>query len=410
MSKLKDSKIVIIGGGAVGCGTAYQLALAGETDVLVIEKESSVAAVTSAQAAGLVGQVRTTLERTQIAQWSVKTFSELQKDPKANPTWRQVGSLRVALNEARVEEFNRMMAVAKRAGLEAGLISPKEAEVKWAGMNFSMAKAIIWCPSDGYLQPSDLTMSYSAHSARRGVQFSVNTAAEQILTQDGHITGVVTNKGIIRCETVINAAGAHAFHIAKLVGLELPIVPVRHEYFISVPCNGLTPEFPVIRIPDVSLYLRTDVNALLLGGWEPNPLHTDPQKYPLNGNPPGIENDWDVLAKFAEDLIPQFPKVADLGIRSVFKGWPTFTPDGRFLIGPTDLVKGFVMAGGCNAHGVSGSAGIGRHVVESLLEPEPSPYVQSLSPNRFNEANWNWPEAQARAARVYAEYYGLTKP
>ena len=129
MNKLKDTKIVIIGGGAVGCGTAYQLALAGETDVLVIEKESSVAAVTSAQAAGLVGQVRTTLERTQIAQWSVKTFSELQKDPKANPTWRQVGSLRVALNEARVEEFKRMKAVADRAGLEAEFISPKEAPV-----------------------------------------------------------------------------------------------------------------------------------------------------------------------------------------------------------------------------------------------------------------------------------------
>src|SRR6266496_3385987 len=147
MSKLKDAKIVIIGGGAVGCGTAYQLALAGETDILLIEKEPSVAAITSAQAAGLVGQFRTTLERTQLAQWSVKTFSELQQDPKANPTWRQVGSLRVALNDARVEEFNRMKAVADRAGLEAEFITPKAAEAKWPGMNFSMAKAIIWCPT-----------------------------------------------------------------------------------------------------------------------------------------------------------------------------------------------------------------------------------------------------------------------
>src|SRR5438067_7259096 len=91
MSKIKDAKIVIIGGGAVGCGTAYQLAQAGETDILVIEKEPSVAAVTSAQAAGLVGQVRTSMERTQLAMWSVKTFSDLQKDEKSNPSWRQVG-------------------------------------------------------------------------------------------------------------------------------------------------------------------------------------------------------------------------------------------------------------------------------------------------------------------------------
>ena len=118
MSKIKDAKIVIVGGGAVGCGTAYQLALAGETDILVIEKEPSVAAVTSAQAAGLVGQVRTSMERTQLAMWSVKTFSDLQKDTKAQPTWRQVGSLRVALNDARAEEFNRMRSEERRVGKE----------------------------------------------------------------------------------------------------------------------------------------------------------------------------------------------------------------------------------------------------------------------------------------------------
>jgi glycine/D-amino acid oxidase-like deaminating enzyme len=192
--------------------------------------------------------------------------------------------------------------------------------------------------------------------------------------------------------------------------LELPIVPVRHEYFISVACQGLTPELPVIRLPDLRLYLRTDVNALLVGGWEPNPLHTDPRNFELRGEPPGIEPDWEVLAQFAADLSPHFRNVADLGIRSVFKGWPTFTPDGRFIVGPTESVKGFVMAGGCNAHGVSGSAGIGRHVAESLLETTPSPYVQSLSPNRFNGSNWTWARAQADAARAYAEYYSLSKP
>jgi len=407
MSKIKDAKIVIIGGGAVGCGTAYQLALAGETDLLVIEKEPSVAAVTSAQAAGLVGQVRTTIERTELAMWSVKTFSDLQKDTKTNPTWRQVGSLRVALNDARVEEFERMKAIADRAGLETEYITPKVAEAKWPGMNFSMAKSILWCPTDGYLQPYDLTASYCSQSGRRGVQFSVNTAAEEILMKDGRVTGVKTDKGTIQCDTVINAAGAHAFHIAKLVGLELPIVPVRHEYFISVPCDGLTPEFPVIRIPDVSLYIRTDVNALLVGGWEPNPLYTDPQKYALRGNPPGIEPDWEVLAKFAEDLVPQFPKASDLGIRSVFKGWPTFTPDGRFIIGESCRVKGFVMAGGCNAHGISGSGGIGKLLVESLLERRPSAYVKSLSPDRFTETSWNWEQARLQAARVYETYYGV---
>jgi energy-coupling factor transporter ATP-binding protein EcfA2 len=109
---------------------------------------------------------------------------------------------------------------------------------------------------------------------------------------------------------------------------------------------------------------------------------------------------------FAEQLAPEMPTVEQLGIRSVFKGWPTFTPDGRFIIGESSQVKGFVMAGGCNAHGVSGSAGIGRHVVESILDPDPSPYVKSLSPDRFNQP-WSWESVQAKAQQIYETYYDL---
>jgi glycine/D-amino acid oxidase-like deaminating enzyme len=117
--------------------------------------------------------------------------------------------------------------------------------------------------------------------------------------------------------------------------------------------------------------------------------------------------DWDVLAEFGAELAPHIPVVRELGIRSVFKGWPTFTPDGRFIIGESCRVKGFVMAGGCNAHGVSGSAGIGRHVVEAMLERQPSPYVQSLSPDRFTETSWDWTTARRRAQHIYETYYAL---
>ena len=111
------------------------------------------------------------------------------------------------------------------------------------------------------------------------------------------------------------------------------------------------------------------------------------------------------LGWFGEQLSPHIPKVTELGVRSVFKGWPTFTPDGRFIVGPSSEVKGFVMAGGCNAHGVSGSAGIGRHVVESMFEPDPSPYVRSLSPDRFTATSWGWETARRQAQHVYETYY-----
>ena len=176
-SDVKHAEIVIIGGGAVGCAVAYSLANAGKTGVLLLEKESTVAAVTTPQAAGLVGQVRNSVERTRLAMWSVETFSKLQRDEQVNPGWRQVGSLRLALCKERVAEFKRMKAVADEAGLETDFIDNRTAQAKWPMMNFDRAEAVLWCPSDGYLQPSDLTMSYVAHARRMGVRFQTRTAA-----------------------------------------------------------------------------------------------------------------------------------------------------------------------------------------------------------------------------------------
>ncbi len=407
MTDLSDAEIVVVGGGAVGCGVAYSLAKAGKPDVLVVEKENSVAAATTAQAAGLVGQVRSTIERTRLAMWSVRTFSEMQRDSEFNPSWRQVGSMRIALTSARVEEFERLKAVADKAGLDVEFIDSSAARDRWPVLDFARAKAILWCPSDGYLQPSDLTMAYRRHGQRMGVRYATGTEVQGILAKDGRVTGVETDAGTIRCELVVNAAGVHAYHIARLAGLELPILPVRHEYFVSVDAQGIESGFPVLRIPDATLYARAEVGSLLLGGWEPGAQSVEPREFSLRSDPPQITPDWDVLASFADQFAPLFPQVGELGIRSVFKGWPTFTPDGRFIIGESSRLKGFVMAGGCNAHGVSGSAGIGRHVVESILEERPSSYVRSLSPDRFTETSWDWTTARQQAQRVYETYYAL---
>ncbi len=407
MSRTQSASIVIIGGGAVGCGVAYSLAEAGLTDVLLIEKEPTVAAVTSSQAAGLVGQVRNSVERTRLAMWSVSTFSQLQQSDMARPGWRQVGSLRIALCKERLEEFRRMKEVADAAGLETHFIDNQAAQKHWPAMTFDRVAGVLWCPSDGYLQPSDLAMAYVAHARRMGVRFETGVTVRKVLVHDGRVLGVETDEGTVHCETVINAAGAHAYQVARQVGLELPIVPLRHEFFVTVAAQGLEPGLPVLRIPDASLYLRAETNALLCGGWEPSSLSCDPRGVPVTSDMPRIDEDWEVLAEFANDLAPHFPQVRDIGIRSVFKGWPTFTPDGRFLIGESCRVKGFVMAGGCNAHGVSGSAGIGRHVVESLLDDEPSDYVQSLSPDRFAETEWDWDTAREQAQYYYESYYAL---
>ncbi len=250
-------------------------------------------------------------------------------------------------------------------------------------------------------------MAYQARARAAGARFATGVRVTGILSTGDAVTGIETDHGSIRCETVIDAAGAHAYHIARMAGLELPIVPVRHEYFITVPTGGIRPDWPCLRVPDATLYGRPDVNALLLGGWESAALSLDPRSYPAQGEPPPIEPDWPVLANFAELFSPLYPPVREAGIRHVFRGWPTFTPDGRFIVGASQQAAGFVMAGGCNAHGVSGSAGIGRHLVEALLEPKPSAYVQSLGPDRFVAGSWDWAEARQKAQAVYETYYQI---
>jgi glycine/D-amino acid oxidase-like deaminating enzyme len=405
--EISDAEIVIVGGGAIGCAIAFRLAEAGKSDVLLLEKNQALASATTAQAAGLVGQVRSSEDRVRLAMDSVATFRRLQRRTGAVPNWREVGSLRIALTDARVEEFRGLLSTARRAGLEVELLDQAAAAVRWPGRLGVDVKAVLWCPSDGYLQPYDLAMAYREHARAAGVRFATDVRVTGIAVSGSAVAGVETTHGRVRCATAIIATGAHGWHVARLAGLELPIVPVRHEYLITVPIAGLRPDLPTFRVPDATLYGRPDVGALLLGGWEPQARSCDPRDYGLADEPPAIEPDWPVLANFAGLLAPLYPPIADAGIRHVFRGWPTFTPDGRFIVGASRRVPGLVMAAGCNAHGVSGSAGIGSHVVEALLEPKPSAYVQSLGPDRFTETRWSWDDARRSAQAIYERYYHI---
>lgn len=406
MPAFPDRDFIIIGGGAVGCGVAYALAKAGKTDILLLERAEDIGQVTTLQGAGLCGQVRDSAERIKLAMHSVATFRELQKG-EVKPDWHEVGSLRVALSEKRAHEFRRLKKAADEAGLEAALVDRTEAKRRWPLMDFSSATSVLWCASDGYMTPNCVVNAYAHQCRKLGVRIETGVAVQQIQVKDGRISGVQTSQGFAQCRYVINAAGAHAHHVAKLVGLDLPIVPVRHEYFVTVPMDGLKPDLPCFRIPELTLYGRVRDGGLLLGGWEPTSLHADPRSYPLPEAPPEISPDWKVLGGFEESFAKLFPTSRGAEKQRVGKGWPTFTPDGRFIIGESCRVKGFVMAGGCNAHGISGSGGIGKLLVESLLESKPSAYVRSLSPDRFTETSWSWDEARRQAAHVYETYYGV---
>ena len=407
VAEVRDAEVTIVGGGAIGCAVAYYLARAGYPDIQILER-GELAAATSGQAAGLVGQVRSSRERTRLAMASVAMYSKIEQETGYTADWRQTGSIRIAMTRERVAEFRMMAGVAAAAGLDVEFIEPGRLAELFPPLDTRQVKAALWCPTDGYLQPHSLVMAYAMAARDRGVTIASRTTLTGIAVTRGAVTGIRTSNGSATTDMVIDAAGPWAGAVASLAGAELPVVPVRHEYFVTVPQEGWHGSLPVLRIPDVRIYARAEVKGILCGGWEADGLSLDPRGVAV-GQPLAVAPDWDVLSGFAADFARFIPTVTTAEIREVFRGYPAFSPDGRFIVGPVPGIRGFVMAAACNAHGVSGSAGLAESVLESL-GPDPSPYVRSLSPARFMPRDWTWEAARDRAELIYETYYGLTQP
>jgi len=221
----------------------------------------------------------------------------------------------------------------------------------------------------------------------------------------GAVVSVSTSAGRFRTGQVIIAAGPWSGALARLAGLELPIVPVLHEYFVTEPVPGWHAGLPCLRIPEVQVYARGESDRVLCGGFENRGTSIDPRSVTVSSRL-AAGPDWEVLGGFAESLSAFAPMVAEAGVAATFQGWPAFSPDGRFVVGPTRAVRGLAFAAACNAHGVSGSAGLAMALVESL-GGDPSPYVRSLSPDRFIPRTWSWEDARVRAQAVYENYYPM---
>lgn len=404
MAEPRDAQVTIVGGGAIGCAVAFYLSRAGFEDVQLLER-SELCSETSSQAAGLVGQVRTSPERTRLAMTSVELFSTLERETGISPDWRQTGSIRLALEPDRAKEHLEMSAVAQSVGLEVEYLTKNELEGRMPMIDTSVVLSALWCPSDGYLQPNSLTSAYVQGARTHGVTFATQTSVTGVVVTRGEVAGISTNKGEFATEMVIDAAGPWAGAVAAMVGIDLPIVPVRHEYYVTEAVPGWHPDLPVLRVPDLRIYARAEMSGVLCGGWEANAVSKGPRSI-TEDSVFSVDPDFDVLAGFSAGLESVAPATGSAGVRTVFRGYPAFSPDGRFIVGPVLGVRGFIMAAACNAHGVSGSAGLASHVVESI-SPDPSPYVRSLSPSRFMDRSWQPEDMQRRAQSVYENYYAI---
>ncbi len=406
MNMLRDARVTVVGSGAMGAAALYALTQAGHEDVQLVEA-GDLTAQTTAQAAGIVGQVRSSVEQTRLSMESAEFYRRMERDLGAASDWRETGSLRIALSDRTANDYRRLARVAEEAGLEVELVDAARVRELCPGLErVDDVRLALWCPSDGYVQPNSVASAY-IHAARAaGARVVPHTRVEKIVVHEGRVTGLVTDRGEISTETVVVAAGPWAGVLARTAGVELPIVPVLVQHFVTSATSAWDSGSVCLRVPERYVYTRGEGDGFLVGGFESPGTSLDPRSVPGDATLPDEQN-WDALAEYAHGISTLVPSITEMGVRTVFRGWPGFTPDGNFVIGPVGSVPGLVMAAGCNAHGVQGSYQVGRDLVESLTA-DPSTRVRAMSPNRFVESSWDWDEARRQAQAVCENYYPRT--
>ena len=402
------ARVVIIGGGVGGCSIAYHLTQMGWSDVVVLER-SELTSGSTFHSAGLVGQLRTSANLTRMIRYSTDLYRRLKEETGVDPGWREVGSLRLASSPERLEELKRLVAVSRSFGLPLELISPREAQALFPLMTLDDVRGAVYLPTDGFIDPTGLTMALAAGARSRGARFFTQTRVQSILVQDGGIQSVVTDQGSLQTEIVVNAAGQWAGEIGRMVGLNLPIIPMAHLYLITRPIAGVGRDIPTLRDPDLLVYFREEVGGLIAGGYERQPAPWSLDGIPADFNNKLLPPDWDRFTPLMENAIRRVPSLETAEVVMLLNGPEGFTPDGEYLLGPT-AVKGFWIAAAFCAHGLAGAGGIGKAMAEWIVDGHPEWDLWRLDVRRFGANYASQAYTLARTVETYAKYYDIHYP
>jgi 4-methylaminobutanoate oxidase (formaldehyde-forming) len=403
----KRARVVVIGGGVGGCAILYWLTRLGWQDVVLVERAELTSGSTF-HSAGLVGQLRGSLSLTKMMMNSVELYRTLGDEVGLETGWREVGSLRLASSEERMEELQRQSGWAKTFGLQLELISAQEAQRLFPPMSTDGVVGAAYLPTDGYIDPSQLTFALAAGARRGGADIHTSTRVTAITTRNGTVTGVVTDQGEIEAEVVVNAGGMFAQELGALAGVNVPIVPMAHEYLITKP-SGLPNDMPTMRDPSLLVYFRPESGGLIMGGYERHPAPWSLDGIPPDFNGKLLAEDWPRFEELMENAVVRVPSLADAEVIKLINGPEAFTPDGEFILGPTD-VRGFWTAAGFCAHGLAGAGGMGKLVAEWIIEGTPSLDTWHMDSRRFGRNYHSREYTLARATEVYSTYYDVKYP
>ena len=407
MTAPERSEIVIIGGGVVGASIAYHLAQRGKTDVTLVERKSLTNGSTW-HAAGLVGQLRSSSSLTQLMRKSVETYQTLEEKTGYATGWRGVGGLRVASSPGRWEELQRVYTQGKSFGFDIHLVSPAEAGEIFPLLNTDGIFGATWTPSDGYVDPNQLTFSFITGARAAGVRVIQNCRVTGIERAGRRVTAVHTEQGRVECEVAVNATGMWGAETAKLASVHLAVNAVEHQYVVTEKTNDIPRDLPTFRDPDARFYLKPEAGALDIGGWEEGtracwrtiPYDLGPELFPPN------HERFEGLAEGAARRIPLF---GDLGIHTWVNGPIPFSPDAEPVMGLTEDLDNLFHCCGFSA-GIAAAGGAGDAMANWIIDGDPGMDLWPFDVRRFG-APHNVPAVlEALSVQAYGHYYEIAYP
>ncbi len=385
------ARVAVIGGGVVGVSALYHLAKKGWGDDVVLLEKAELTSGSTWHAAGLLPLFNMSYSVGQLHKYSVNLYQELEEETGQPVGFAQVGNLRLAMNQDRMDEYHQYAATARTIGVKVEFLTPDEIKKLWPMCDIGGLVGAIYHPEDGYIQPADLTQALAKGARARGATIYRNTPVLAIERTSGGDWLLQTPKGDIACEHVISASGNYARQTGAMVGLDIPVIPVEHQYIVTEPHPELQqrradghPEMAVLRESDGSWYLREENGGFILGIYE----RGAPACY-VDGPDPQAEyelfqEDIERLAPYVEAAMARVPAFAEVGMKQVYNGAIAYTPDGNPIIGPAWDVDNFWLSEG-HSFGITAAGGGGWQLAEWIVEGEPTVDMLGVEPRRFGD-------------------------
>jgi 4-methylaminobutanoate oxidase (formaldehyde-forming) len=417
------ARIVVIGGGIMGCSVAYHLSALGERDVVLLE-QGRLTCGTTWHAAGLVGQLRAHESMTRLIRYSTELYSKLEAETGLGTGWKQCGSLAVARTADRMIQLKRTAAVARAYGVACDVLSPAEAGKLYPIMATADLQGAVWLPGDGKANPADLTLALAKGARNRGVKICEGirvTHAERFDSEGRSRVRTLDwqakdgSRGQIEADIVVLCGGQWSRALGRALGVAVPLFSCEHYYIVTDLIPGVHRDLPVMRDPDGYIYFKEEVGGLLMGGFEPEATPWLQSAVHRGGIPENFEfqllpDNWDAFQILLDNAMIRVPALQQAQVKQFYNGPESFTADNNFIVGPAPGLDNLYVGCGFNSMGIASAGGAGKALAEWIVQGEPTMDLWPVDSRRFARFNANEQWLPDRIKEVLGMHYKMPWP